>query len=164
MSRYTYTIPGPAVAQGRPRLTTWGGRAHAYEPQKSRDYKAFVRQCATEQGVPDKPLSCPVILRVTEYRPIPQSWSKRKQQAADAGEILPARKPDWDNVGKAISDALNGLVWEDDAQVVTGSVSKLYDRTPRVFVEVWTQDKTSDSNNIVQESDRGHQKRAKGGR
>ena len=133
---YRFIVPGPAVAQARPRLTTWGGMAHAYEPKKSRDYKSYVRECATGQGAPDEPLSGPLSLLVTEYRAIPASWAKWKRQAANEGDISPMTKPDWDNIGKAISDALNGLIWKDDAQVIDGHVRKFYDTEPRVEIEV----------------------------
>ena len=135
---YRFTIPGPAVAQARPRLTTWGGRAHAYEPKKSKAYKSYVRECATGQGAPDEPLSGPLALVVTEYRAIPASWAKWKRQAANEGGIYPTSKPDFDNVTKSICDALNGLIWKDDAQVIDGHVRKFYDTEPRVEIEVRT--------------------------
>ena len=136
--RYTYTIPGPAVPQGRPRLTTINGHARAYDPKKSRDYKAYIRQCVMEQGAPAEPITGALKLIVFEYRTIPQSWSKRKQQGASVNDIKPTTKPDWDNIGKAVSDALNGLVWKDDAQIVDANVQKLYDRDPCVVIEVTT--------------------------
>ena len=51
------------------------------------------------------------------------------------GEIRPTVKPDWDNIGKIISDALNGIAYKDDAQVVSCTVEKRYSNTP--CVEVW---------------------------
>ena len=33
-------------------------------------------------------------------------------------------KPDWDNIGKLICDALNGVAYTDDAHVVMGGVQK----------------------------------------
>ncbi len=133
---YRYTIPGPAVPQGRPRFSRRGGRP--YDPQKSRKYKAYVRQCVLEQGAPEEPLSGPVSLRVFEYRAIPKSWSARKRQAAQNGDIWPTSRPDLDNVKKAVQDALNGLIWRDDAQVVWGMEFKAYDETPRVEIIIWS--------------------------
>ena len=36
-----------------------------------------------------------------------------------------------------ICDALNGIVWKDDVQIVDGRVVKLYAEQPRVEVEIW---------------------------
>ncbi len=49
--------------------------------------------------------------------------------------MRPTVKPDWDNLGK-VTDALNGIVWEDDKQVVDGQVIKYYDREPRLEIVV----------------------------
>ena len=133
---YRYVIPGPAVAQGRPRLTTIGGHPRAYDPKKSRDYKAYIQLCVKEQGAPEEPLTGEISLLIVEYRAIPQSWSKRKHEEALLGDITPTTRPDWDNVGKAVCDALNGLVWKDDAQIVRAEVRKNYDDEPRVAIEV----------------------------
>ena len=57
--------------------------------------------------------------------PIPKSWSKKKRELALKCEILPG-KPDWDNIGKIICDALNGVLYEDDACVFGGVVVKRY--------------------------------------
>ena len=53
-----------------------------------------------------------------------------------ANEILPCKAPDWDNIGKIVTDALNGLAYEDDKQIVDAHVIKLYSDQPRVEVEL----------------------------
>ena len=50
--------------------------------------------------------------------------------------IRPTRKPDFDNIGKVICDALNGIAYRDDAQIVDALVRKFYSDTPRVIVEI----------------------------
>ena len=52
----------------------------------------------------------------------------------ERGLILPTKKPDADNIAKAILDALNGLAFYDDAQVVYLQVSKRYSNEPRAVV------------------------------
>lgn len=37
---------------------------------------------------------------------------------------------DWDHLGRAISDALTGVLWADDSQIVEGRVRKLYVGAP----------------------------------
>lgn len=47
------------------------------------------------------------------------------------------RKADIDNFNKIYFDALSGIVWEDDSQIVEHHVSKRYDpKDPRIEVEV----------------------------
>ncbi len=53
-----------------------------------------------------------------------------------SGQLHPTKKPDLDNVQKAIYDGLNGVVWKDDVQVVKAVVGKRYGETPGVRVKV----------------------------
>ena len=81
------------------------------------------------------PLEQPLHVRVTARFPVPQSWSKRKRELALAGSLVPAKKPDPDNLLKAL-DALNEVVWRDDAQIVRAEVVKTYSAMPALVVEV----------------------------
>lgn len=70
------------------------------------------------------------------YCAVPASWSKVKQRRALDGLEYPTVKPDIDNVEKAIFDAINGIVWKDDVQVVRVSKEKRYSATPCVQVSI----------------------------
>ena len=48
----------------------------------------------------------------------------------------PSVKPDLDNYAKAILDALNGIVWLDDAQICSLQVVKSYNLKPTITVEI----------------------------
>ena len=132
---YQFTVPGPAVPQGRPIFTMRGGRRWAIDPPRSREYKAKVRAYARQASKP-RLIEGAVRLLVLEYRPIPKSWSKRKQEAARNQQIYPTIRPDFDNIIKAIADALTGVFWKDDRQIVDGHVRQFYSDNPRVVVEV----------------------------
>lgn len=80
----------------------------------------------------DQPLS--VIINV--YKQIPASFSKKKQERALAGEIRPTVKPDCDNIAKNINDALNGIAYPDDKQIVSLTVNKFYALDERVEVVI----------------------------
>ena len=54
------------------------------------------------------------------------------------GKILPTKKPDCDNIAKIICDALNGVAYDDDKQIVALKVTKIYSAEPRVLV--WVSD------------------------
>ena len=53
------------------------------------------------------------------------------------GLILPTKKPDTDNIAKAILDALNGLAYYDDAQICQLEVYKFYSDEPRAEVYIF---------------------------
>ena len=55
-------------------------------------------------------------------------------------KIYPTVKPDTDNIAKSILDALNGIAYKDDKQVVTLSVKKRYDEVPRVSVWIYEEE------------------------
>lgn len=40
--------------------------------------------------------------------------------------ILPLKKPDMDNIVKVVADALNGVAYNDDTQIVLVSAKKAY--------------------------------------
>lgn len=130
-----FTVFGEPTAQGRPRFTTRGGHAMAYDPKESRDYKQNVRAAAIEVK-PDVPLDGPLSLVVTVYKSIPKSLSKKKQAAALAGELRPTTKPDCSNLCKGIEDALKGLIFKDDSQIVDLRISKFYSQSPRAEVSI----------------------------
>jgi Holliday junction resolvase RusA-like endonuclease len=79
---------------------------------------------------------CPVWMTVYVYRTIPASFSMRDRELALAGKLFPTGKADWDNYGKQVSDALNGIVYVDDAQIVRGTVEKHYAADPCLEVEI----------------------------
>ena len=130
-----FTVFGEPVAQGRPRFARMGAGVRAYDPEKSRTYKDYVRAAALEVK-PDVPLEGPLLLMVEAYRSIPKSMSKKKQAAALAGSLQPTTKPDLDNIIKGLKDALKGIIWRDDSQVVNIIAGKWYSDRPRVKVIV----------------------------
>lgn len=66
----------------------------------------------------------PVELSVEANYLWPKSMTAKKR--ALPGAAWKVSVPDWDNLGKLVSDALNGVVWTDDARVVSGHVWKKY--------------------------------------
>ena len=132
----TFIVPGKPVGKGRPRAAARGKHITLYTPQKTATYESTVA-LAADQAMAGKPLiTGPVETLMTIVLPVPVSWSKRKQADALAGVVMPTSKPDMDNVVKAIFDAINGIVWTDDVQVVGLRVRKVYGTVPRVQVTV----------------------------
>lgn len=133
----TFEIPGDPVAKARPRAAMVGGHARLYTPAKTEKYEARVAVFGQQAMAGRLPMDGAVALSVTALFPIPPSWPKKRQAAARAGTELHTKKPDLDNVIKAIKDGLNGIVWGDDSQVaVLRECRKAYSDTPRVIVHV----------------------------
>ena len=130
-----FTVPGEPVAQGRPKFTTKSGFPRAYDPEKSRSYKEYVRYTAAEYA-PDIPFDGPLVLTIDVYRSIPKSFSKKKIIEAENRLLRPITKPDGSNYQKLIEDAMNGIIWRDDSQLVDIWVSKWYSILPRVEITV----------------------------
>lgn len=131
-------VYGSPVAQGRPRFSTRGGYVKAYDPQKSGDYKDYIRLAAAEQLRGQAPLDGALSLSISVYREIPKSMSRKKAEAAERGEIRPTTKPDLDNYVKGVTDSLTSICWRDDSQIVAfhEPFGKYYSSTPRIEVEV----------------------------
>lgn len=132
-----FTVYGEPVAQGRPRASAATGFVKMYDPEKSRDYKDYVRLAAREYA-PVALLEGPLGIAVTAYRSMPKYLSKypAKAAAAERGDILPVTKPDADNYLKGVKDALKGVIWKDDSQVVDAFVRKRYSARPRIEVKI----------------------------
>jgi Holliday junction resolvase RusA-like endonuclease len=116
-------------------MSTRGGFARAYTPEQTVNAEAWVRQCCIDQlGSPclDGALSVKIGISVG----IPTSWSKKKTAAALAGDISPTGKPDVDNCVKLLCDALNSVLWRDDAQIVEMTVRKAYANAPLTVMTV----------------------------
>ena len=94
------TVPGRPVPKGRPRIQIRGRgrslRAQAYTPPETREYEERVRAHALAAGI--RPLDGPVAL--------------------EADLWLYGRRGDGDNYWKSLADALNGLAYHDDRQIV----------------------------------------------
>jgi Holliday junction resolvase RusA-like endonuclease len=131
----TFTIPGEPVAKGRARSFVRNGHVAHYTPEKTARYENLVKLAAQQAMGEQAPVKCAVGLIVRAFMGIPTSWSQKKQRAAALGEITPTKRPDLDNIVKAIKDGANGVTWKDDSQAVDVRASKRYG-TPRVEVEV----------------------------
>lgn len=141
MPEVIFTVPGKPQGKGRPRFVTKGKGGKtlpfpmAYTPKKTKDYESHIRTCFLEQTGKMLRLDCPVYVAVEIHMPIPKSTSKTRRNEMLDGE-KPVRKPDADNVIKAVLDALNGYAWNDDNQVYRISAKKSYAESPMLIVGI----------------------------
>lgn len=131
-----FTVPGEPQGKGRPRVGKVGPHVRMFTPAKTAAYEGLISHAAhlSMRGRPPLTGACRIELDVVCT--VPASWSQRKQRQALAGELWPTKKPDADNVLKAVCDGINGVVWVDDTQAVIVAMRKRYGPTPGVTVVV----------------------------
>lgn len=127
-------IYGEPQGKGRPRFSTVCGHAKTRTPDQTVIYENLVKTEYRNQSGVRFPDDAMLDVRVMAYYTIPKSISKKKRQAMLDHKVRPTKKPDFDNIGKAICDSLNGIAYRDDAQIVDAQVRKFYSDTPRVVV------------------------------
>ena len=135
--RANFCILGEPQGKGRPRFSTVCGHVKPRTPEETVLYENLVkteyRRQTHELRFPDDAM---LDVRVIAYYSIPKSVSKKKRQAMLDHKIRPTKKPDFDNIGKVICDALNEIAYRDDAQIVDAQVRKFYSDRPRVVVTI----------------------------
>lgn len=104
--------------------------------KKSKDYKKLVKQQVKAQ-FHDEILSGALNVELKVYRPIQKSITKRERALRLSGAHRPVIKGDIDNYFKAVTDACTGLIWVDDAQIVSTRSNKYYSDNPRVELVVY---------------------------
>lgn len=132
----SFVVPGEAVGKGRPRVSTIGGHARMFTPQKTANYETLIAMAAQQAMAGRELIGGPVLVEMKILVSVAAFWSKKKTAEALAGDVMPTKKPDADNVLKAICDGINGIVFKDDVQVVNVSLSKRFSETPGVSVRV----------------------------
>ena len=140
-----FKFKGEPVGKGRPRVTARGGKfAHAYTPKKTKDFEDAIRfefMASNCEKMPVYPKDIPLKVDMTFAFGIPKSYSKKKREQCLNGIIQHTKKPDADNVAKAVLDALSdGYAMEDDSQVVVMQLEKIYAEEPYVEVKIYPRD------------------------
>jgi Holliday junction resolvase len=136
MTVLAFSMSGEPRGKGRPRVDTRGAFPRIHTDGKTARYERSVRKIAQAAMKGRAPLEGPVSVSLRFRMPIPKSATKRVRTAMAAGEIAHTGRPDLDNMAKAIFDALNKVVFADDAQVVRSFVTKIYAEQPGVDVRV----------------------------
>ena len=127
-----FEVIGKPQGKARPRINTFTKRA--YTPKKTLDYEEEVRQAFKWRYGNIEPLECPLQACIYAIFEVPKSYSKKKRAEILENEFVYTKKPDGDNIAKAILDSLNGLAFKDDAQIADLRVVKLYGEKAKVRV------------------------------
>lgn len=132
----SFEIKGQAKAKQSVKI---GRNGIKYTPKDMVEYANLVKLCFINTypdwepaNFADKPLRMQIVIMM----PIPKGFSKAKHERAIRGVIRPIVKPDCDNLAKNINDALNGIAYPDDKQIVDLIVNKYYAESPFSIVAI----------------------------
>jgi len=142
-------LMGPPRGKGRPRTRVIGDFATIFTDSKTRSYENALKVAGIKamDGRPAVDEALSVVVRA--FMPIPESWSRKKREAALAGDLMPTSGIDLDNIVKMI-DGLNyypprhkgdrekrPIIWRNDSQIVSMRAIKVYSDRPRLVIDVW---------------------------
>jgi Holliday junction resolvase RusA-like endonuclease len=133
------TVPGEPMGKQRPRRAS--NIKGTYTPAKTVNYETYVKELFTIAYPDFEPMTGAVGFRIAAYLKIPESKSKRKKGLMVLDEVKATKIPDLDNVLKIIMDALEGLAYLDDKQVISAFIHKKWSNKPRVDINIYDLEK-----------------------
>jgi Holliday junction resolvase RusA-like endonuclease len=136
----TIVVPGKPHGKGRPRFNG----QHVYTPVETRNYETTVGLLAQSEMRGRTMMEGPVHLDLRAVFQMPKRWSPAMRAKAITGGIRPLGKPDTDNLIKALADGMNGIVYRDDAQIVSVTATKVYGSEPFVVATIKSVKATED--------------------
>ena len=117
-----YEIPGPPIPWKRPRLS--GKRFFDSQATQKKEIQHIIQSIA-ESHLVDAPA---LKVNIEYHMPIPKSWSRIKRLTSIGKPHV--SRPDLSNLIKFTEDALNGVVWKDDAVIYELHCRKVYSDEP----------------------------------
>ena len=121
----TFTVDGDPVPKGRPRFARRGQFVQTYTDSKTLEYETHVAIRARHAIGSSEPLKGALSVFLYLRYAVPESYTKKRKEACLLGLEFPKRI-DLDNVYKSITDAMNGIVYVDDSQIVEAHIKKVY--------------------------------------
>lgn len=122
--------------QERPRATGRGKFIRMYDPPKTAKFKRELKQLAMLEMQDKNKFDSAISVTIRFFRKVQKSISRKEHARRTQGHVRPIVKPDLDNYIKSTLDALNGVIWTDDATIVELNTSKWYADDPRIEIEV----------------------------
>lgn len=123
MSTIIFDIPGVARGKQRPRATRTG---RVYTPKQTVNQEAYIKMLAATAMRGHPPFEGPLDATFHINVAIPKSFTRQQRLLIREEKLWPTSKPDLDNIVKLLCDAMNGVVYGDDKQIVDLYVCKKY--------------------------------------
>lgn len=113
MPEYEFFVPGRPQGKSRPRFARKSGIV--YTPTATRQYEQYIQKCflGTSRESPEKVMP-PILIQIDAIK-VPKRKSDKWWGS----------RPDADNILKVVCDALNGIAYTDDADIVEARVRKI---------------------------------------
>lgn len=132
-----YTVVGIPKPQARPKVfhrTLKNGKNFVSTYSPKTDWFGLVyTESLKQKNLLKNRLSGALRLNLLFCMPIPKSISKKKKEKL----FYVSKRPDVDNLAKAVMDAINQVgLWEDDSQIAVLEVSKIYAEEPRCVIYI----------------------------
>lgn len=128
------TIDGIPMQTQRPRTTKFG---RFYVPNAAKNKKYIRNQIKQQIDIENFDIiDAEVKVKIKFYMEIPKSFSKTDIVLAEMGKIRPTTTPDVDNLMKTYFDAITGILWLDDGQVISSNGYKYYSINPRTEIDI----------------------------
>ena len=131
---YELEIEGKIVGKERPRVNLYNGKV--YTPNKTKYYENYIRECFCIKYPRFEQIEGRVSIEIIAYRQIPKNTSKANTLNMLQDITSPTIKPDIDNIGKVVLDALNKFAFKDDNQVCKFSIQKKYALMEKLYIKV----------------------------
>ncbi|MFA4834930.1 MAG: RusA family crossover junction endodeoxyribonuclease [Dehalococcoidia bacterium] len=123
-----FTVFGNPIPKARARtVRTKNGRTVSFTPAETEMWENTIYTSALPHR-PAKLLEGALILEATFYFCPPKNRPKNR--------VHPSVRPDLDNLTKAVCDALHGVIYANDSQIVEEHTKKRYDTTPRIEIVI----------------------------
>lgn len=130
MESHRIVVDGNPVAQPRVKATSIAGHIRIYTPGNANEFKSRIKAAVKEAGLRGRMFAQPLRVDIDMYFGRPKSHFRKKAGLPVLKPDAPVwltRRPDKDNLEKAVLDAMTAVgVYKDDSFVVTGGVSKRY--------------------------------------
>lgn len=134
MKTIQFFAPGIPKAQPRARAFARGGMVRVYDPGTAEHWKNAIAVAAPIAQFEKTEL--PVALNMSFIMPRPKDHYRRGSLRLNM-PLFHIKKPDKDNLEKAVMDALTVLgAWKDDSQVCKTFSEKIYGETPGLNIEI----------------------------
>ena len=129
-----FEVPGQPRGKGRPRFARRGNFVKTYTDAATASYEDQIRFYALQAMGSSEPLKTALEALIYVRLPVPQSYSKKRTEACLSGLERPCKKPDLDNIIKAMMDGMNEVIYDDDVQIVSITATKLYAAKAEVYI------------------------------
>ena len=128
---FQFEIHGDPIPQKQTQFIRSTGIA--YDPSKKHRTQI---QWQTRPHAPKEPLQGPVSVDLWFYFSVPKSTSGIKRRQMLNHVIHHIKKPDGDNCAYLVTNALKGIFYRDDSQIIDLTIHKRYAEVPKTVVRI----------------------------